>query len=69
MNTEKKSKVSKKLMFSWPTATISTGVAAAFVGYITFFPPIIWASTLSQPVWSLWCPRFLTASLTLSQVI
>lgn len=37
MNTENKSKVSKKLLFAWPTATISTGVAAAFLGYITFF--------------------------------
>lgn len=37
MSTEKKSTVSKKLMFSWPTATISTGVAAALIGYITYF--------------------------------
>lgn len=37
MSTEKKSKVSKKLLFAWPTATVSVGVAAAFIGYVTFF--------------------------------
>lgn len=37
MSKEKKDKVSKKILFAWPTNSISVGVAAAFVGYITFF--------------------------------
>ncbi|MDO4285070.1 MAG: glycoside-pentoside-hexuronide (GPH):cation symporter [Eubacteriales bacterium] len=34
---EKKNKISKKLLLAWPTRTISTSVAAALAGYITFF--------------------------------
>lgn len=32
-----KTKVSKKILFAWPTRSISIGIAAAFAGYITFF--------------------------------
>lgn len=32
-----KEKSSKKIFFAWPTQTISTSVAAALLGYVTFF--------------------------------
>lgn len=34
---EEKKKLSKKIIAAWPTRTISTSVAAALTGYITFF--------------------------------
>ncbi|MDO4283723.1 MAG: hypothetical protein Q4C60_00170 [Eubacteriales bacterium] len=32
-----KKKLSKKLLFAWPTKTVSLGISSVFLGYITYY--------------------------------